>query len=410
MKNIPLNILVADDNPQILESVQEILYNLSKRFKDEINIFTALSGIECIKIVENIRVDAVFLDYHFESGINGAEIFENIPDPFKSIIFVLMSARAQNELENIIIKNRFSLGTRFKFLRKPFDEIELQDRYLEIIEIIRSRPLPFPLAHSMTTLESVSTFQAQMTAIKDFLETFLRLSVSILTSDAERLGILPKRFQSFSITQNLTFGAWASWLSEILNTFEENASFDFFMPELVEMIRNRRLLTLLFKFKTEIRDPEIGHGFLREEDSYANLTKEYMAETKSLYSALQFTSNYQLVARESVEFSDQTNQYNYKVKLLMGPDLKPSQVEFQSVYRLLKSVYFVDSRGRILDLGPFFVYIHCTQCSFSHLFLLEKINPKDLLYVGHCNYRKTLSKGEELGKKYHEVFDDIYLH
>jgi hypothetical protein len=61
-------------------------------------------------------VDFIFLDYQFENGINGDEIINNIQDLFGNKFIVLMSGWNEEEINNVVIKNRLRLRNYLKTL------------------------------------------------------------------------------------------------------------------------------------------------------------------------------------------------------------------------------------------------------------------------------------------------------
>lgn len=254
-----LSIIVADDEKEVVNSVGDCLEELARRFKDHIQIYPALSASEVLDILSKHSVDVLLLDYHFEGGMSGDEIIDRIADPFGQKLVIMMSAREKEEIEEIIIKRHVRLGTRFKFLRKPFDYLEVQDRYLEIKKFLSERPYPFPLAHVQRVLLTTSTSQGQITAMKDLIESLIKYSVSILAADLGRLYREDRLDIRIKLNFGLTLGSWLKWLQELLDYFVplENTAF---VPELIKFFsphNNERnwALEFIYKFKNEVRDP-----------------------------------------------------------------------------------------------------------------------------------------------------------
>ncbi|MBK7994127.1 MAG: hypothetical protein IPK14_12115 [Blastocatellia bacterium] len=148
MSKIRYSIVVADDESDIVNSVTEQLTRIATQFGHQLKIFKALSAIDVITTLSTYNIDALFLDYHFEGGLSGDEIIDEIDDIFNQKLIILMSGRDQKEIESCVIKRHKGLGDRFKFLRKPFDYIELQTAYLEIEKFFSRFSVLFPYINS----------------------------------------------------------------------------------------------------------------------------------------------------------------------------------------------------------------------------------------------------------------------
>jgi hypothetical protein len=162
------------------------------------------------------------------------------------------------------------------------------------------------------------------------------------------------------------------------------------MPELLKIYQGKEdPRSWMRNFKYKVRDPEIGHGFLREEDWYVNLSNQYAEPIRGLFTDYSFTTQYPLFVREQMEFGDDGSQeFVYKIRKLMGAEIRPNLMEFRTPARLKRNeVYIADSSGQILGLSPFFLYTNCPACSYNHLFYLDKINEKQIKYTGFCNQR-----------------------
>jgi len=583
-------ILVADDDTEVVESVSSYLEQFAQKFKDRIQVFPALSATDVLTILSEHRIDALFLDYHFEGGMSGDEIIDKIDDPFGDKLVILMSARERREIEGIVIKRHKHLGTRFKFLRKPFDYLEIQDKYLEIEQFFSSRPYPFPLAYARDALLASSTAQGQITAMKDLIESIAKYSVAILMADLDRLKMTDEVNISINWNLGLTLGAWLVWLDNLLNYLGPKEGMAF-MPELLQLfgsgkkvsvqalsplsterhekgfaetsvggsqakapaqiflsyarpdeekVKNlyRKLsdagfkpwmdtkdilpgeiwqsciqkaircsdfflaclssdsvskrgflqkeikgaldiwqekldsdiylipvrledcevpeslrkfqwvnlfeedgwtrlvraiqeglerraevtqpvvqesipeegierlqkkkgigyLELMFKFKDEVRDSELGHGYAKEERWYATLVNEYDALLQSLFDDLIFTSRYTLLVPETIDFiGDDSGEYEYKVRPLMGAETKARLVRLRSRSRLSRGeVYLHSPKGQVLSLHPLLTYAICEKCSLARLYLLDNISRTQIVYNAFCNHRRTDKKNKSV--------------
>lgn len=385
-------IVVADDDSGIVESLSDDLNQLADRFKDRVEVVAAHSATQVLRILSDCRVDALFLDYHFEGGMSGDEIIDRIVDPFAQTFIVLMSARGRRELDGTIIKRHKQLRTRFKFLRKPFEYLEVQAKYLEIGEFFASLPYPFPLAYASEVLLASSTSQGRITAMKDVIESVAKYGVAVLMADLDRL---PSAEGAIGIDLNLslTLGAWLLWLNKAIECLGPHRD-AVFMPELYQLFGptgpgSIKCLDLMFKFKDEVRDPQLGHGYTKEERWYAELVSEYADPLRSLLEDLSFAARYILLVPEKVDFvSDRAEEYEYEVRVLMGTEARFKLTKMRSRLRLtLREVYLYSQADRALSLNPFFVYEICRSCSLARLYLIDDIKEKGIVYNAFCNHR-----------------------
>lgn len=72
-----MNILVVEDNKYEMNNIIKVIKSVSKEF----DIYRALTGEECFKILEQIDIDLFILDIQLPdiSGLNIAKKIRNIP-------------------------------------------------------------------------------------------------------------------------------------------------------------------------------------------------------------------------------------------------------------------------------------------------------------------------------------------
>lgn len=398
MKGTRYSILIADDEPEIVTSIGQELQELGRRFKDDVVIYEAFCGSDVQRILGQSSIDVVFLDYHFAGGMSGDEIINAIDDPFGQMLIILMSGRSKAELEGVVIKRHKQLGDRFRFLRKPIDDLQLEAQYLEIGQFYSTRPYPFPLAYAYDGFLNSTNALGQLHAVKDVIESFTKYSVAIFASDAI------SRDLTFAIPNNirwdfgLTLGAWLNWLNRLVKSMFAGGT-ETFMPELLELLAvgittNMNYLGLMSKFKDEVRDSQLGHGYVREDPSYAVLVDEYEDILHTLFADLRFMTRYQLLVPESTDFpEDDSYEIEYRVRLLMGADTRFPLLNFRSRSRLKRGrVYICAPDGTLLSLDPFFIYELCRECSFTRLYVLDKVCPSQIEYNAFCNHRRLDKK------------------
>lgn len=395
MSNKHLRVVVADDEPAIVETLREHLSKIATKFGDRVEVFPAGSASEVLNILSKQEIDVLFLDYHFEGGMNGDEIIDQLEDPFDEKLVILMSARDQSELESLVIKRHKELGPRFKFLRKPFEPIELQDRYLEIEQFYLSRPYPFPLAYARDALCASTTFQGKLTALKDMVEVFTKFSVAMLVADCDRLSVLGGLRLRLGSNVGMTLGAWLRWLSKLMEIMRDRQS-SAFMPELVSLILEEDSddgwLKFIYRFKDEIRDLELGHGYAKEEGWYRSLVEKYGTQIAKLFRNCSFTSRYLLFTVESIDFgAHEGSEYVYQARALMGASSAFSLITVRSSERLVRGQVYLRSRlDAFLCLHPMVVYRVCETCSLGRVYFLESGAQTQLSYNTFCNHRFTV--------------------
>ena len=119
-------IMVVDDNLTNLEVASGILS------KYEAEIFTALSGAECLNMLRNIEVDIIFLDYMMPemNGIDTLYAIRNMDnEKLKTIPIIALTANVTN-------------GAREMFLESGFDEYVSKPIDINKIEMLLKRVLP----------------------------------------------------------------------------------------------------------------------------------------------------------------------------------------------------------------------------------------------------------------------------
>src|SRR5207244_4357339 len=139
--------------------------------------------------------------------------------------------KEEHKLESIISRRHKNLGARFRFLRKPFDELEIQAKYCEIEEFFINRPYPFPIEYAKQLLSTRTTGWARILAIKDLIESFLKYGIAIMMCDIaqrERVNVVELKIR---LLQELTLGAWLQWFESALHAEKPDGAFEH-MPEL----------------------------------------------------------------------------------------------------------------------------------------------------------------------------------
>ena len=108
-------ILIVDDDEQILILLRTAIS------ADNLNIYTALSGIEGLNIVRNENIDLILSDIRMPE-MDGMLFSKEVRKIKPEIIIILMTA--YGEVNNYL--DALDLGV-FDYLNKPFDLLLVKD-------------------------------------------------------------------------------------------------------------------------------------------------------------------------------------------------------------------------------------------------------------------------------------------
>ena len=118
-------ILVVDDEPDILETISEIL-NL-----EGYTVFTARNGNECLEKLDDIIPDIILLDIMMP-GLTTKEILDQIEQDERlkdtKIIFVTAVGMTEAEKEELLSREKV-VG----FVQKPFELDELLSKIKAVL-------------------------------------------------------------------------------------------------------------------------------------------------------------------------------------------------------------------------------------------------------------------------------------
>jgi CheY-like chemotaxis protein len=389
MSNLRLTILIADDKPEVVDAIALDIETLAKKYNKRIRILKAISGSEVIEIARSEHIDAFFIDYMFEYGITGDEIIQDINDPFGIKLIILMSSWKEDILEPIITKNHFRLKSRFGFLRKPYDPLTLQTIFLDMINFFESRTYPHPIQYVYDAVQNSQDGATKSLAIKDFYETLIKFSISILMPTLDRQINLSSFKVSFDIKKNLTFGTWLSWLISLLDFYKETAETPF-VAEIISFyeVNNRETIHILNKFK-RVRDDELGHGYVKDNEWYKIMASDFIKSVNSIYRELQFLSKFILIFPEKTEIlPGEANGFIYQVIALMGNEMVPSKADLYTNLRLARnSIYLYTPSDKAISLSPLVTYKMCQECRSMRFYFLDRIQNNTIIYNPFCNHR-----------------------
>jgi two-component system probable response regulator PhcQ len=107
-------ILLVDDSPQILKSLERMLKNRGY------NIFTADSAQNALEILQNNEIDMVITDESMP-GLSGTDLLGVLKTAHPDIIRIMLTGA--NDIG--VLKNAINKGEIYRFFTKPWDDFEL---------------------------------------------------------------------------------------------------------------------------------------------------------------------------------------------------------------------------------------------------------------------------------------------
>jgi len=120
-----ITILIADDNPQILELLEAYLEPLSVR------ITTARDGQQTLDAIESQRPNLILLDVMMPR-LSGFEVCRKLKQDRRFMDIPIIMVTALNELAD---QERASESGADRFLTKPVNKYELLDHARELLEL-----------------------------------------------------------------------------------------------------------------------------------------------------------------------------------------------------------------------------------------------------------------------------------
>lgn len=110
-----VNILIVEDESIVAWDLKERLKSMGYNVID-----TVRSGEEALKVVENNKVDLVFMDIRLAGVLDGIETAIQIKNNFNvSIIYISANS-------DFTTRNEIKQTKPYQYLIKPFDDFELQ--------------------------------------------------------------------------------------------------------------------------------------------------------------------------------------------------------------------------------------------------------------------------------------------
>lgn len=139
------NLLVIDDEIEITKS-------LIRQFRRKYNVFSANSGEEAIKLMDNHDIHVVISDQRMP-GLTGVEFFSKVKDKYKDTLRLILTG--YSDIQAVI--DAINKGHVYRYVTKPWIPNELDGIVNEAFEkynlVMKNRRLMMDLEQANATLE-----------------------------------------------------------------------------------------------------------------------------------------------------------------------------------------------------------------------------------------------------------------
>ncbi|MCX9011200.1 MAG: response regulator [Candidatus Methanoperedens sp.] len=116
-------IMVVDDEPDTVDLVKLVLET------EGFDVITAYSGSECLKKLEEEKVDAVLLDIMMPE-MDGWEVFKKIKEKYEDLPVAMLTVRNQ-DIDKMLGLHVLKAND---YITKPFGRKELVERVKKLVE------------------------------------------------------------------------------------------------------------------------------------------------------------------------------------------------------------------------------------------------------------------------------------
>lgn len=384
MPNSDLSIVISDNREEILNSISDNVSNILTNLKISFDIQKCLSVSGVLDLLELKLPDIIICDYHYPYGKSGAELLEEIDDPFGDVYIILMSGRDESELLDVLLKFQSpNRRNHFAFLRKPIDNVSLRSILIDAIQFLSQKPLPFPCACiDFRWKNEIRPFERFRLCL-DFAEIGVRLWVLILfacVTDKEKINWTTLGFNR--VTQ-LTFGSHIALLKAI--KLLDNS--DMGCSTLLNKTNDRFLkhLTAI----NQIRNTIAAHKTLQDDKYYENFLNNNEERFRSVRKCLYELSRFKFVVPISTEIVDQSGILSYRCRVLMGHSMSFPIIVFRNKKIMLTNqVYVLTPELEPINLYPYIRFEYCNDCAKQSMFILDGQSTRGIggKYVSVCSH------------------------
>jgi response regulator RpfG family c-di-GMP phosphodiesterase len=118
------NILIVDDEPYILEQIEDDL------LLEGLSIFKATNGEEALKIMDEQEIHVALCDQKMAVGMSGTEFLREAHKKHPYLVGMILSAFSEREY----LLDAINEAKAFHYLLKPWDKKELIERITQALQ------------------------------------------------------------------------------------------------------------------------------------------------------------------------------------------------------------------------------------------------------------------------------------
>lgn len=159
------NVLFVDDEEHIVETLRSLFRNIY-------NVFTATSGPEALKIVENNKIHAVISDQRMP-GMEGIEVLRRVKELAPNTVRIMLTG--YSDLAAII--GSINDGEIYRYIYKPWDNKELRSTVSQAAEVGMHLAEEFPITQRIQAIDTETNVKKRtgILVINDDPKTFLSI-------------------------------------------------------------------------------------------------------------------------------------------------------------------------------------------------------------------------------------------
>lgn len=383
-------ILIVDDEKIVRESIKTKLKKVAKESGHRIHIIGESKPSTAMVKFANERIDILFLDYNFQCGEKSESLISFLTNTDLFIYLIIVSGHPDNPLEQ---PGRCA----FKYddyIHKGKDDSALTDgairkAYKKATDYLNSRPLPNPIDCNKIIYDSISNSDSRgkIANLITFCETSLKFLIYILLSDIREQNqeseniIIPK----FELKQYYQFGYSKTLFTELFcQAKQNNCSYVSEIIALIETKFSNKESPLGFLQKVIDRRNPLYHSYT----DYTDYDRQENLEQLSP-SFNEFKDRFRLFLHYPLIYLENTNNYKYEGRLLMGRSYFESKIfddmNIDNRYPL-NQVYLKTPYG-LLSLHPFIIFQTCNECRTEKVFLMNGVSEQKIQYKCMANHK-----------------------
>ncbi|NEO99865.1 MAG: response regulator [Symploca sp. SIO2E9] len=412
---LKLTILIVEDEKFHRDDIYNKMCNLAEKVEhQELQLLTASNLDEAIDLIEHHPIDAIILDYKLaenpqdkNSSVKYAsEIIEQLSEYSHRSLYILLRSQYNEQYFYEFRDNIRNLGFGFDFCGKKEDSFELYTKYNSIVDWVKEKPLPYPLAYLLHLIE-VASDSEKILKMLNFVEISIRYLTAILFADIayRKIGSIEQKIDF----GNYTLGGWLRAL-KILVKLNKEVNKNLFVPEIKDFFFNETIE--YFDYFLCLRN-QYGHSLNTYEPSFrASLADKIRPRFNQFKDRLCFLSRYPLLIIENTQIDEDkrnlwlkyhenlneyTPWYKYDTNSLMSSTIPSNRNSFASQVNLFENkVYLANWKNEFLSLHPFISFQHPSpEFTSREFFMIDSVksetNEKTGAKTKIISYRSVFS-------------------